>query len=110
MKLLLDQNISHKIVSSLSAVFPDSTHVRTEHLEKETDFEIWEYARDNGYSIVTQDADFYELALLHGFPPKVIWLRCGNSSTENIEHILLDNSNISKEFLSSPNYACLELD
>jgi len=42
MKLLLDQNISHKIVSSLSAVFPDSTHVRKERREKVTDIEIWE--------------------------------------------------------------------
>jgi len=110
MKLLLDQNISYKIVSSLSALFPDSTHVCTDHREKETDIEIWEYAKNSGYSIVTQDADFYELTLLRGFPPKVIWLRCGNTSTENIEHILLDKSNIIREFLSSPDYACLELD
>jgi predicted nuclease of predicted toxin-antitoxin system len=110
MKLLLDQNISYKIVSSLSALFPDSTHVRTEHREKDTDIDIWEYAKNGGYSIVTQDADFYELALLRGFPPKVIWLRCGNTSTQNIEHILASNSAIIREFLSSTDHACLELE
>jgi predicted nuclease of predicted toxin-antitoxin system len=110
MKLLLDQNISYKLLSSISGIFPDSTHVRLEHLEQKTDSEIWEFAKKGGYTIVTHDADFYELALLHGFPPKVIWLRCGNTSTKNIEQILVNKFELIKELSTSADHACLELD
>lgn len=84
MKLLLDQNISYKILPSVSVFYPESTHVRIEHLEGKTDGEIWNYAKEQGFTIVTQDADFYEITLLKGLPPKILWLRCGNTSTQTL--------------------------
>jgi predicted nuclease of predicted toxin-antitoxin system len=65
------------------------------------DIEIWQYARDNDYMIVTKDADFSEFGLIKGFPPKIIWIRRGNCSTQEIETILRENysaiSNLSED-------------
>ena len=85
MKLLFDQNLPARLVSSLSAQFPESVHVRPLGLAVATDLEIWQYARDRGFSIMSKDGDFSQLSLLHGAPPKVIWLRAGNASTSAIE-------------------------
>lgn len=52
------------------------------------DKEVWNYARNQDYLIVTKDVDFSEFSLLRGFPPKVIWIRRGNCSTHDIEIIL----------------------
>jgi predicted nuclease of predicted toxin-antitoxin system len=52
---------------------------------------IWEYARDNEFLIVTRDADFIDLNVMLGFPPKVIWIRRGNCTTREIESILRSN-------------------
>ncbi len=50
--------------------------------------EVWNYARERGFTLVTQDADFGEMSEVRGFPPKVIWIRRGNCSTGPIESIL----------------------
>lgn len=55
------------------------------------DSEIWQYAHDHDYVIVTKDADFSELGVVRGFPPKIIWIRRGNCSTQEIESILREN-------------------
>ena len=92
MKLLLfDQNISPRLVTLLADLYPESVHVSTIGLGNALDIEIWEYARDNNYMIVTKDADFSELGVVRGFPPKVIWIRRGNCSTREIESILREN-------------------
>lgn len=81
MKLLFDQNISFRIIKKLEDFFPEASQVRICGLENKSDREILEYAKDNNYSIVTFDADFYDLTVLNGHPPKIIWLRLGNTST-----------------------------
>lgn len=91
MKLLLDQNISRKLVKDLEDIFPDSNHVYLLDLQTATDEEVWEYARDNGFTIVTHDSDFNERSLIHGYPPKVIWFRIGNTSTRNIKRLLREH-------------------
>ena len=84
MKLLFDQNLSFRLAKKLEEYFPNSAHVRLLGMDEENDEIIWRYAREHGYIIVTQDADFESLSQLYGFPPKVIWLRCGNTATSNI--------------------------
>jgi predicted nuclease of predicted toxin-antitoxin system len=92
MKLLLfDQNLSPRLVERLADIYLDSLHVDGIGLPTAPDREVWEYARQHDYIIVTKDADFSELSLLLGFPPKVIWIRRGNCSTQNIEKLLRDN-------------------
>ncbi len=86
--LLFDQNLSAKLCTSLADVFPGSVHVLGLGLERATDRQIWEYAKSEGLVIVTQDADFFDLAALYGSPPQVIWLRSGNQPTAAIERKL----------------------
>ena len=112
MKLLLDQNISFRITSKIQDLFPGSKQVRDLGLENSKDSFLWNYANENNYSIVTFDGDFYDLGLIKGSSPKVIWLRLGNTSTQNIETVLRKNYDLIKTFLSDPNYieiGCLEI-
>lgn len=76
------------MVRELEDLFPESNHVALIGLQTATDEEVWEYARDNGFVIVTQDSDFYERSLIYGYPPKVLWLRTGNTSTQNLHNLL----------------------
>jgi predicted nuclease of predicted toxin-antitoxin system len=91
MKLLFDQNLSPRLVASLSGLYPGSNHVHLLHLDQVQDREVWEYARREGFLIVTKDADFSDLCVLLGFPPKIIWIRRGNCSTSAIERILREH-------------------
>lgn len=88
MKLLFDHNLSPRLTKRLSDLFPDSSHVYLLGLDQVDDTAIREYARQNDFLIVTKDADFSDLCLLLGFPPKVIWIRRGNCKTSDIENIL----------------------
>lgn len=88
MKLLFDQNLSPKLVTRLADLYPDSTHVYHVGIDQVDDAELRNYARGEGFVIVTKDSDFSDLCILLGFPPKVIWIRRGNCSTNTIESIL----------------------
>jgi predicted nuclease of predicted toxin-antitoxin system len=57
-------------------------------MDQADDHEVWNYAQTNGFTIVTRDSDYNELLVLRGFPPKVIWIRRGNCSTNEIAAIL----------------------
>ena len=109
MKLLFDENLSAKLCRKLSDLFPASSQVRTLQLEASDDREIWDYAKANGYTLVTQDSDFADMAALYGPPPKVIWLRCGNQRTEIIETILREHTSTIHDFDEDIGAACLEL-
>lgn len=85
MKLLFDQNLSPKLVAQLADLLPGSSHVQTAGLDQATDDQIWDYARLNGYAIVTKDEDYYNLSVLRGCPPKVVWLQIGNCTTAQVE-------------------------
>jgi predicted nuclease of predicted toxin-antitoxin system len=91
MKLLFDQNLPPRLVARLAGLFPDSAHVYALGLDQSLDMEVWLYARDNDFIIVSKDADFSELSLLHGHPPKLVWLRVGNCTTREIEELLRAN-------------------
>ncbi|MFL6235355.1 MAG: DUF5615 family PIN-like protein, partial [Thermoanaerobaculia bacterium] len=79
---------------------------RMEHADDAT---IWRFAQENGFSIVTKDSDFYERSLVRGFPPQVIWLKCGNVSTRQLEAILLRSADAISSFLQDGKAACLEI-
>jgi predicted nuclease of predicted toxin-antitoxin system len=78
MKLLFDQNLSFKLCRSLADLFPDSDQVRLVGLAEASDRAVWDYAKANGFTLVSLDSDFAEMSAWLGPPPKVIWLRCGN--------------------------------
>jgi predicted nuclease of predicted toxin-antitoxin system len=79
-KLVLDQNLSPRLVQLLADIFPDSTHVSLVGLARAFDEDVWAFARALGCVIVTTDADFGDLGVLRGFPPKVVLLPIGNST------------------------------
>lgn len=66
------------MLADLVAAFPGSDHVTRMGLATASDLELWNYAREHGFTLVTKDVDFHELASLYGSPPKVVWLKCGN--------------------------------
>lgn len=87
-KLLLDQNLSFKLVRHLLPVTEYAAHVGEIGLGSASDQTVWEYARNHHYTIVSKDTDFLHRALLYGAPPKIICLRLGNASTQDILHCL----------------------
>ena len=109
MKLLFDQNLSPKLVTRLGDTFPDSTHVQNVELDTVDDGELWDYARDNDYVIVSKDTDFSDRSTIHGHPPKVIWIRRGNCSTNNVEEILRNHYPDIETFARDPNQGLLIL-
>ncbi len=98
MKLLLDENLSPKLIRRLADVFPGSVHVHDCGLGNTDDAEIWKYAADGGFTVVSKDSDFYDRSVLHGHPPKVIQLRVGNCSTIEIETLLRSHVELMSHF------------
>jgi predicted nuclease of predicted toxin-antitoxin system len=96
-------------VKRLADIYPGSSHVQFHGLAEETDTDIWEFAKANNFCIVTQDADFAERSRLYGSPPKVVWLRCGNVPTNQVETLLCAGVGSIQELLSNPDFHCLEL-
>ena len=109
MKLLLDENLSRRIVPFLQTAFPGSTQVALLGLESASDSEIWQYAKDNGFVIVSRDSDFPERALVSGHPPQVIWLKIPNCSITVVLNILLEHHDEIEKALTQENLACVEL-
>lgn len=109
MKLRLDQNLSHRLRRALADGFPDAMQVKRAGLDQADDDTIWKYARREGLTIVTMDADFPELAVLRGAPPKVIWLRCGNRPTRVIETLLRPQGDLIASFVADDQATCFEL-
>ena len=88
MKLLFDQNLSWRLPQKLADLYPDSRHIREVGLKESQDVDIWNYAKANGFVIVSKDSDFQHLSLLYGHPPKVLRLRVGNYTVQMIEDLL----------------------
>ncbi|MBC8171721.1 MAG: DUF5615 family PIN-like protein [Anaerolineae bacterium] len=109
MKLLLDNNLSPRLVIRLLNLYPDSTHVVTTGLDTASDLEVWKYAQQAGYCLVTKDADFNDLLASRGFPPKVIWIRLGNCTTSEIADLLQKHHATIIEFAENENAGLLEL-
>lgn len=109
MKLLLDQNISRKLVRRLEDIFPNTKHVSEVLTETSDDGEIWSFAKEHGYVIVTKDDDFEQRSILYGHPPKLIWLRLGNCRTADIETLLRLSIDILHAFESDEQASFLPL-
>ena len=87
-KLLFDQNLSPKLINRLADLYPNSDHLDLLGLGAADDVLVWEHAKENDLVVVTKDSDFADLSVFRGFPPKVVWIRRGNCSTNDIEKIL----------------------
>jgi predicted nuclease of predicted toxin-antitoxin system len=108
-RLLFDENLAARLLRQLAALYPGSVHVREIGLNGADDQTIWDYARANGLVLVTKDEDFHRLSILLGPPPKVIWIRLGNCSTEDVLRSLRDNYREIEAFLRHNEAAFLAL-
>lgn len=109
MKLLFDENLSRHLVQRLSDIFPESQHVAAVGLLRSSDRQIWEYAKTGGFTIITADGDFYEIAVAQGSPPKLIWLRGCDYPTRDAERLIRSQSVRIAEFLEDQDRSVLIL-
>ncbi|NOT57938.1 MAG: DUF5615 family PIN-like protein [Deltaproteobacteria bacterium] len=109
MKLLFDQNLSHKLARRLADLFPDSTHVREIGMKEAEDPVVWEHAKQQGFIVVSKDSDFHQRSFVLGFPPKVIWIRLGNCTTAEVEHVIRTNCDSIQTFATDEEAAFLIL-
>ncbi len=108
--LLFDQNISYRIVKKLKGSFPKSVHVSKLGLPNPaSDLDIWDYAKTHQLMVVTFDEDYSNILTLRGAPPKIIWLRFGNSSTAFIAEKLIHNQQNILDLDQDPDLDLLEV-
>ncbi len=88
MRLLFDENLSEQLVGLLADLFPDSLHICTLRGSGASDFVVWQLAAEQGCILVTKDEDFQRLSISRGAPPKVIWVRLGNCTTQEVAQLL----------------------
>ncbi len=110
MKLLLDANLSWRLIKELAETFPDCKHVDKIGLSiPAKDIEIWNWAKKEKHAIITNDEDFLKLVIQKNYPPKIILLRTGNQSTKNIKEILIKNKLKIHNLIESPHVGILEI-
>jgi predicted nuclease of predicted toxin-antitoxin system len=108
-KLLFDQNVSPALVDRIADLFPNSNHVFHLGLHEADDSVVWRYAREHEFIVVSKDADFSELSMLRGFPPKLLWLRLGNCLTREIEELLRSSHALIEKLNDDPEAGILSL-
>ena len=109
MRLLFDENLAPRLANALSDIYPGSLHVTDCGLRGASDSEIWQYARGNGFVIVSKDSDFSQRSSLLGGAPKVIWLRIGNCTTTRVDFVLRNTAERIQAFIASDEESCLVL-
>lgn len=109
MRLLFDEQLSEELVTLLHDLFPDSLHIRVLEAGGSPDSSVWQLAREHGCLLVTKDEDFHRLSVLRGAPPKVVWIRLGNCSTEALAHVRRQRAKDTWRFAEQDEATFLEL-
>jgi predicted nuclease of predicted toxin-antitoxin system len=108
-RLLFDEHLSEALVTALGDLFPDSLHIRLIDAGGAADPTVWQLAREHHCVLVTKDEDFHRLSVLRGAPPKVVWLRVGNCSTDDIARLLRNRADDIRRFEAQDQETFLEL-
>jgi len=108
-RLLLDENLSERLLRSLLDVYPGSTHARLMQLAGAADRSVWKAAQAGDYVLVTRDEDFLQLSVLHGAPPKVVWLNIGNARNAAIAALLRSNVTALDRFVEHEHHSFFAL-
>lgn len=90
-------------------MFPHCMHVRDVDLQNALDDVVWRFAADHRPTIVSKDADFHQMSMVFGLPPKVIWIRTGNCSTSGVERLVRTHKSEIDRFLEDREAAFLSL-
>lgn len=102
MKLLFDENLSFRLVGALADIYPESAHVRDVGLLGAEDPAIWTHAAEHGFLLTSKDTDFYDRSVFFGAPPKVLWLRIGNSTVAETAALLRHQYILIRRFYDDP--------
>jgi len=108
-KLLFDENLPPRLAETLANLYPGSIHVHECGLGSTDDSAIWQYAKENGFAIVSKDSDFQERSVLRGSPPKIIWLRVANCTTSEIDSLLRAAVPVIRRFINEEEESCMVL-
>ena len=109
MKLLLDENLSPRLSALLADCYPGSSQIEILGLRGASDSTVWNYAKENGFVLVSKDNDFRQRSFQHGAPPKVVWLSVGNVSTTFIQQLLRESQAQIERFVDQTEAALLIL-
>ena len=109
MRLLFDHNLSPDLKTLLSDLYHQSLHVWDLEMDTASDTAIWAYALAGGFVIVTKDADYRNLSIARGHPPKVIWIRLGNGPTSDVAALLRERHDALTAFYRDDAAALQEL-
>lgn len=109
MRLLFDEQLSEELLAVLRDIFPDSLHVRDLGAGGAADTTVWQLAQERDCVLVTKDEDFHRLSVLRGAPPKVVWLRLGNCTTDAVAYLLRQHVADIQRFAEQAEVTFLEL-
>ncbi len=110
MNLLIDANISWRIVKILNSYYSSIIHVKDLKVNQPAkDIEIWNYCKTNNFTIVTHDDDFEKMLLAKGAPPKVIILKTFNKNTLELANLILNQKAEIESFISNSEFMILEI-
>ena len=110
MKLLLDENLSRRLIPALNQRFPGSTQVSLLGLERSTDAQLCDFAAANDFVLVSKDDDFQGLVAARSYRPKLVRLALGNATNDQILVALLGASDRLEEVLHQPDVGIVVID
>lgn len=110
MKLLLDANISWRLVHKLKPLLEDCLHVdNCELVSPAKDIDIWNFCLNNNFVIVTNDEDFVDLSNNKGFPPKIVLMKTGNQRNSFLEEVLIKHLQSIEAFCMESDFGVFEI-
>ena len=110
MKLLLDENLSRRLVPALQSRFPGSEQVALLGLERATDAELCDFAAREGFVVCSKDDDFQRLVAARGYRPKLVHLALGNVSNDRVPGAMLAAADAIEAALSEPGTGVVVVD
>jgi predicted nuclease of predicted toxin-antitoxin system len=94
MKIWIDAHISPGVAAWINETFAfDASSLRGIGLRDADDLEIFERAKAENVIFITKDSDFGDLIEVRGAPPKVILLKCGNTTNQKLREIFAAHLN-----------------
>ena len=100
MPLLWDHNLSPRLTARLEDLDPDGVHVAQLGLDDASDQEIWGHAELHGLTLASKDRDFNDMVALRGAPPRLVWLKLGNCTTDQVEDAVRQRWEAIDEFMA----------
>lgn len=101
MKLLLNENLSWRMIKPLVSISEEIVHVSDLKITQPADdVAIWNYAKKNGFTIISKDDDFEKIVLLRKAPPKLIYLKTYNLDTKKLVDLIIGNKDKIIQFVT----------